>query len=782
MILSGSGKIGITRSLIGVLMFLVGTHSGMASAQQAKTLFTVADEIGLTHFGDPYTGRAEAVLFSPDGNYLAVDSERGRLDLNRPEDSLRFYRVRDIEDFLKHAYSQPPSPVWVVTLSTDPEGPVITKWRWLADSSGVAFLERVEGGNQRLVLADIRNITTEPLTPANEMIREFDIRDREHYVYIVADPAPREQSQAERDAPAIAGSERPLYELLYRLLFPDDARTVRVLSPRNYLWAVVDGKRFEAKNNGSPIVLYGFFGMPMMLSPDGRSLVTTLPVPEVPSSWETLYPPPYASSPYRIRPGRLDVQSGDDSANQYVRIDLQTGSVQALTDAPISDAAGWWAGGTASWSSDGKEVLLPGTFIKSKDHMPSRPCVAVVDLPSNEPSCVEMLKGHTETGVEGGYHRIDEARFLGGNRNRVAVIFTSHDDQSIGTTEYRNLAHGKWQVTGQFKDKPKTEQGDLEVTVKQGLNEPPLLVATNKQTSRAIWDPNPQLKNLNLGQASVYKWKDKEGREWKGGLYKPVKYKPGRRYPLVIQTHGFSESEFIPSGVFPTAFAARALAATGIMVLQTATGVSGANCPIVTPEEGPCEVAMLESAANQLVSDGSVDRERIGIIGFSRTCFYVMDTLTTGSLKLRAASVTDGVMETYLQYMMYGPDVETKSIIGAMPFGEGLQQWLKRSPGFNLDRITTPLLVVGGGRFGLLHMWEPYAGLRYLQKPVDLMMLNTDEHVLTNPAVRMASQGGSVDWFRFWLQDYEDPDPAKAEQYARWRKLRQLQDGTAKSK
>ncbi len=32
-----------------------------------------------------------------------------------------------------------------------------------------------------------------------------------------------------------------------------------------------------------------------------------------------------------------------------------------------------------------------------------------------------------------------------------------------------------------------------------------------------------------------------------------------------------------------------------------------------------------------------------------------------------------------------------------------------------------------------------------------------------------------VDWFRFWLQGYEDPDPAKAEQYKRWRELRKLQ-------
>jgi hypothetical protein len=134
-------------------------------------------------------------------------------------------------------------------------------------------------------------------------------------------------------------------------------------------------------------------------------------------------------------------------------------------------------------------------------------------------------------------------------------------------------------------------------------------------------------------------------------------------------------------------------------------------------------------------------------------------------------------MEDYLQYILL-PDrflPEADVMIGASPFGQGLQLWLKRSPDFNLEKITAPLLVVGEGPVGLLFMWEPYAGLRHLHKPVDLIMLNTDEHVLTNPAVRMASQGGSVDWFRFWLQGYEDPDPAKAGQYARWRELRKLQ-------
>jgi hypothetical protein len=81
------------------------------------------------------------------------------------------------------------------------------------------------------------------------------------------------------------------------------------------------------------------------------------------------------------------------------------------------------------------------------------------------------------------------------------------------------------------------------------------------------------------------------------------------------------------------------------------------------------------------------------------------------------------------------------------------------------------LMVVGQGPDVLLSMWAAYSGLHQPHKSVDLIMLNSDEHVLTNPAVRLASQGGSVDWFRFWLQGYEDRDPAKVGQYKRRREF-----------
>jgi len=741
-------------------------------AQQTKKSFTVADEIGLADFGGRVA--ADAVRFSPDGSHFAVWTERGRLDLNKVEDSLRFYRCQDVKKFFESSLeAQPLSPVWVVTLSTAKEGPIVSDWRWLPDSSGVAFLERTASGNKRLVLANLRTKRMEALTSASATIGLFDVRDRRHYVYTIADPAAeQERIQVEREAPATVGTGRSLYEVL----FPDNPRAVSTFAPRSYLWAVVGGRAFQVKHDGGPLAPKGDFGNRtyLALSPDGRSLVTTLLVP-APLSWEILYAPPHARDSYRIHAG----ENAGALVGQYVRIDLQRGSIQALTNAPTSSGVGWFVGGGPSWSSDGHEILLPGTFLGSKEQMASRPCVAVVDLLSNIGSCVEMLENRTETDVKAGeiQHYMTNVKFIDGDKSRIMVSFFKPSDLSVGATEYHRSTEGTWKVAEESKGDPEVGRGGLAVNVKQGLNDPPRLVATYKQESRLIWDPNPQLRNIELGQARVYKWKDKEGRDRVGGLYKPSDYTPRRRYPLVIQTHGFpGELEFAPSGVYPTAFAARALAAAGMVVLQGGDD----HCPMETPSEGPCAVSGYESGANQLVSEGVVDPEKIGIIGFSRSCFWVMEMLTMGSVHLKAASVTDGLMMTYSQYVLDEYALETNNlydrVIGVAPFGEGLQQWLKRSPSFNLGKVTAPLLVAGEGPISFLGMWETYAVLRFLHKPVDLVMLNTDEHVLTNPAVRMASQGGSIDWFRFWLQDYEDPDPAKVGQYGRWRGLRKLQE------
>ena len=86
--------------------------------------------------------------------------------------------------------------------------------------------------------------------------------------------------------------------------------------------------------------------------------------------------------------------------------------------------------------------------------------------------------------------------------------------------------------------------------------------------------------------------------------------------------------------------------------------------------------------------------------------------------------------------------------------------------------MVTPLQIQAIGPSSVLAEWEIYASLRQQHKPVDMMYIPGGQHILQKPLDRLASQQGAVDWFRFWLQSYDDGAAAKRAQYDRWRMMR----------
>jgi dienelactone hydrolase len=71
-----------------------------------------------------------------------------------------------------------------------------------------------------------------------------------------------------------------------------------------------------------------------------------------------------------------------------------------------------------------------------------------------------------------------------------------------------------------------------------------------------------------------------------------------------------------------------------------------------TTEEAPRAMAAYEGAVTYLDRKGLIDTSRVGIVGFSRTCFYLAYTLTHSKLRFRAASISDGGDGSYFQYMI----------------------------------------------------------------------------------------------------------------------------------
>jgi hypothetical protein len=73
------------------------------------------------------------------------------------------------------------------------------------------------------------------------------------------------------------------------------------------------------------------------------------------------------------------------------------------------------------------------------------------------------------------------------------------------------------------------------------------------------------------------------------------------------------------------------------------------------------------------------------------------------------------------------------------------------------------------------HSWalEEVVALKEAGNPVEMVVYPDEGHIKWHPAHRASVYERNVDWLRFWLQDFEEKDPAKRRQYDRWRALRE---------
>jgi dipeptidyl aminopeptidase/acylaminoacyl peptidase len=316
--------------------------------------------------------------------------------------------------------------------------------------------------------------------------------------------------------------------------------------------------------------------------------------------------------------------------------------------------------------------------------------------------------------------------------------------------------------------------------IEHDLNKPSRLVARSPRGGRnaVVFDAADELAHVRLSPVKVIDGRTKSDRRWTAGLYVPPDAKPGERFPLVIQTHGFDRDVFAPQGLGPSANAAQPLAAQGIAVLQFNERDVIPNDELGTTLELPAAKAGYESAVERLRELGYLaDDSRIGIQGWSRTGQHVYYTLQHSSIQFAAAFIADAQTGGYyekisVQNVQPGYAREGEGLFGVPPDGEGLAKWGALSPGFNMSRIRVPIHLEAYGTSSVFFMWEAYARLLELHKPVELVVLPDAAHTLVRPSDRLASANAMLDWFAFWLQDIENSPSTKPAQYVRWRAMR----------
>ncbi|GGA80380.1 hypothetical protein GCM10011507_34530 [Edaphobacter acidisoli] len=712
----------------------------VAQSGPGKGRVTVADAIEMTRLGVASyedDSATDAALYSPDGRWFAVVLKKGNLRRNTVDYTLEVFRT---DDALAGR-----GPARVVKMSSSSNRAAIAGVKWLSDNRTLLFIGETPGRIGQIYAYDLSSRRFTQLTHHHTPVAAFDASSHGRVIVFEADPPvtdPLASPEVERNGFYVTG------ENLAEVMLAGSPYAKYRSRDSRQLFLMVNGRRairMPAEDGIWP-------NLTLSVAPNGRYALVEALVRDVPKSWLG----------YRDRflhefVAAKKAASATSSVEQYLLLDTRTGIFTPLIDAPKS-----WEHDGFLWLNGGRSLVL------SKAYLPlAEVSGAELDERESKLYAIEMkLPSHT-------FEKI-----LEGNAKATEWVASSKEvlfEQSNRAIEAYQQRGAGWDKVAGMTVNP--ERDRPRVTYEQDMNTPPKLWITNPVTSQRVLlqDLNPQFRHVCFGMEREISWKATDGHWVHGGLYLPPDYQPGQRYPLVIQTHGFDPSRFWIDGPWNSAFAARPLAARDIVVLQMG-GASGDAQYRSTPEEAPQQMAAFEGAIDYLHGKGIIDRERVGIIGFSRTVYYVAYTLTHSKYSFRAATLADGFNAGYFMRVAYpNQAAEPDAVNGGPPYGTTLSNWIEHSPSFNILHVKTPIRLESYSVAGVMEEWEWYSLLSTMGKPVDLVVLPHGTHLLVKPWERMASEQGNVDWFTFWLKGEEDPAPDKRALYARWRKLRTME-------
>src|SRR5208337_870428 len=358
---------------------------------------------------------------------------------------------------------------------------------------------------------------------------------------------------------------------------------------------------------------------------------------DIPSSWSAYQDP--LLHPYIIEP---KMEGRRSNVTRYLLLDMSSGKISPLLNAPIS-----WFNNGLIWAKDGGSLMLSGIYLP----------LDVADPAEREAREKHTFVAEIELADMSVVKITNQALKVSHWNQRTGILLLRPEDGKNTAPEAFIKTGASWMAV------PLTAQNvepgiPVEVSLEEDCNTPPKIYATSRESHRKalLFDLNPQFSHLRFGKVEAIRWKATDGHEVVGGLYLPPDYEEGKRYPLVIQTHGFQEDRFWIDGPWSSAFAAQPLAARDIVVLQvgSSSNPSENRKYTNTPGEAPRQMAGYEGAIDYLDERGLIDRNHVGIIGFSRTVSYVSYTLTHSKYQFTAATLADGFDAGYVNFMFWG--------------------------------------------------------------------------------------------------------------------------------
>lgn len=283
------------------------------------------------------------------------------------------------------------------------------------------------------------------------------------------------------------------------------------------------------------------------------------------------------------------------------------------------------------------------------------------------------------------------------------------------------------------------------------------LANMKKFSAKMIYDPYPELNQYKLANYEVVQWKSTDGKTVEGILIYPVDYEQGKRYPLLVHTHGgpMSSDKLTFDGY------AHARAGRGYAILKpNYRGSTGYGNEVLRDMVGHYFLHADDdvlTGVDYLVERGIADADQVGTLGWSAGG-HMTNWLITQTDRFKAASSGAGASNWISMYAQSDVRIyRTPWFLGDPWHADSpLKTFREHSPIFYIHKAKTPTLIMYGEndkRVPLPQGIELYRGLKANNVPTELVIFPRAGHGPRELRHRLYKMNKEFQWLEKYIRN-----------------------------
>jgi dipeptidyl aminopeptidase/acylaminoacyl peptidase len=306
------------------------------------------------------------------------------------------------------------------------------------------------------------------------------------------------------------------------------------------------------------------------------------------------------------------------------------------------------------------------------------------------------------------------------------------------------------------------DTGVLLINYSDGTTAPTLFTvdtiasASTRASWRQLTDPNPQVRTFALGQQEEITWKSKDGTTVGGVLVKPVGYRPGQRYPLIVAIHGGPASADVLS--FNGGYGSQVYAGAGYVVLRpNYRGSTNYGHKLKTDIVGNYMAPGYDdimAGVDHLIAQGIADPARMGALGWSAGGHW-SNWILTHTDRFKAISTGAGTANWISMYAQSDVQRNRQYYLGnKLPYDDFDAYW-NQSPLKYIKNAKTPTMihvVEGDPRVPSPQSIELHMALKQLGVPTELYMYPGNTHGIPDTRNQLVKSVSEMAWMDFYVR------------------------------